>query len=532
MARFRQTSTPTSTRRAVLALIAAFGALGGGYAVYAQAQPSVPPPSISGKPANPTTQTSASFSFSDSKSGVNFQCSLDGSQFAACSSPTNYPGPLSGGSHTFQVRARTTSGDLSSPASETWLIDRQAPSAAVSFPVDGGSYNAGGWSAGCPGGAGICGTASDPSGVSSVAVSIRQGSGNWWGGSSFNKTSEFFITATGTTKWRYALPMPAPDGSYTAHVRSTDNLGNTTTSGSYATSAFAIDTQAPPAPTITAKPPSLSGSDGASFSFGDAESGVTFQCKLDGGQFSPCSSPKSYSHLSDGSHSFQVNARDAAGNVSGSASWTWTVATKPPPEPKITQHPTDPTGSSSATFTFTDGQSGVSFECRLDGGGWTACTSPTSFGSLGAGEHNFYVRALDAVGNRSEATRFEWDVTQQTGQPFTISGNAPNPLYPGAPASPIAVTLTNPNSAPIYVTSLTASLGATGLPAGCSSAWFQIAQSSVSTTTSVQVPANGSVTLPAQGASAPSIQLVDSHTAQDACQGARLTITYTGSAHS
>jgi hypothetical protein len=367
--------------------------------------------------------------------------------------------------------------------------------------------------------------------VSSVAVSIRQGSGNWWGGSSFNKASEFFITATGTTSWRYALAMPAPDGFYTVHVRSTDNLGNTT-SGSYVTSAFTIDTQAPPPPTITAKPPSLSGSNAASFSFNDAKNGVTFLCKLDGGQFSPCSSPKSYSNLSDGSHSFQVEARDAAGNVSSPASWTWTVATKPPPKPKIDQHPTDPTGSSSATFTFSDSQGGVGFECRLDGGAWSACTSPTSFGALAAGEHNFYVRAVDAVGNRSEAARFEWDVTQQTGQPFTISGNAPNLLYPGASPSQIPVKLTNPNSVPIYVTGLTASLGTTGLPAGCNSAWFQIAQSNVSTTTSVQVPANGSVTLPTQGAIAPSIQLVDSHTAQDACHGAHLTLTYSGSAHS
>jgi hypothetical protein len=40
------------------------------------------------------------------------------------------------------------------------------------------------------------------------------------------------------------------------------------------------------------------------------------------------------------------------------------------------------------------------------------------------------------------------------------------------------------------------------------------------------------VTLPAQGASPPSIGMVDSGTVQNACEAAHLTITYTGSAHS
>jgi len=54
MTRIQADEQPNEHRRAVVALIAAFGALGGGYAVYAQAQPSVPQPTITAKPANPT----------------------------------------------------------------------------------------------------------------------------------------------------------------------------------------------------------------------------------------------------------------------------------------------------------------------------------------------------------------------------------------------------------------------------------------------------------------------------------------------
>jgi predicted outer membrane repeat protein len=42
---------------------------------------------------------------------------------------------------------------------------------------------------------------------------------------------------------------------------------------------------------------------------------LNFRCKLDGGKFASCSSPKTYKHLKKGRHSFEVVARDASGNV-------------------------------------------------------------------------------------------------------------------------------------------------------------------------------------------------------------------------
>ena len=353
------------------------------------------------------------------------------------------------------------------------------------------------------------------------------------GGTSFNKTSEFFIAATGTTAWRYALALPSPDGSYTARARATDGLGNTTAAGSYATSTFKIDTQPPPAPAITAKPSNPTSAPAASFSFTDTEAGVTFLCKIDSGAFVACSSPKNYSGLADGTHTFAVVARDAAGNLSSPASWTWKVDTTAPPVPQITQNPGPTTSAYTVTFAFTDTEAGVSFECKLGSGAWTACSSPTIYYGLSQGSHTFSVRAVDGVGNRSGAASYVFTVNvQPAGAPFTISGNATGSLLPGAAAVPVAAKLTNPGSTAIVVNGLAVTVAQASLPAGCNSAWFAIVQSNAANGNAVTVPANSSVTLPDQGVSAPTIRLIESNTNQDACKNAHPTLNYTGSAHS
>src|SRR5439155_17307392 len=108
--------------------------------VLAFAATSVPKPTISSAPAGSTNQTSAAFTYTDRKAGVTFQCSLDGSAYAACGttrpSSQSYPGPLSAGSHTFRVQALSGS-SASAAAAYTWTIDTTPPT--VSSINRGGS---------------------------------------------------------------------------------------------------------------------------------------------------------------------------------------------------------------------------------------------------------------------------------------------------------------------------------------------------------------------------------------------------------
>ena len=90
----------------------------------------------------------------------------------------------------------------------------------------------------------------------------------------------------------------------------------------------------PPETTITSGPSGTVASQSASYQFDSPDdSNASFQCSLDSGAWSSCSSPKSYSQLAAGSHTFSVRAYDRAGNVDPTpAARTWTVETPPPTE--------------------------------------------------------------------------------------------------------------------------------------------------------------------------------------------------------
>jgi hypothetical protein len=85
------------------------------------------------------------------------------------------------------------------------------------------------------------------------------------------------------------------------------------------------DTTAPQT-TITSGPSGTVRRAGANFSFTSSEVGSTFECRRDGSAWSSCTSPTRYANLRNGTHVFQVRAKDAAGNVDPTpATRRWTV---------------------------------------------------------------------------------------------------------------------------------------------------------------------------------------------------------------
>ena len=86
-----------------------------------------------------------------------------------------------------------------------------------------------------------------------------------------------------------------------------------------------------------------------------------------------------------------MRATDAAGNTDLSpASFTWTVDTAAP-NTTITAQPSDPSNVTGPSFSFSSSEGGSTFECQLDGGGWSSCSSPKSYAGLSQGSHTFQV---------------------------------------------------------------------------------------------------------------------------------------------
>ena len=176
------------------------------------------------------------------------------------------------------------------------------------------------------------------------------------------------------------------------------------------TGAYAAAYAAPVETTITSAPPASTTQTSASFSFASNVASATFQCSLDGSAFTACTSPRAYSALPAGGHTFAVRAIDGSTVDDTPATYSWTIATQPP-DTTITGMPAASTTSTTASFTFTANAAGATFECSLDGAAFAACTSPRSYTGLAVGTHTFSVRAVNAAGADPTPATYQWTIT-------------------------------------------------------------------------------------------------------------------------
>jgi hypothetical protein len=141
----------------------------------------------------------------------------------------------------------------------------------------------------------------------------------------------------------------------------------------------------------------------ATFAFSSSDTESTFQCKLDNGAYEGCTSPHTYTDLSEGDHTFKVKATNSMGTDLTPDIYDWIVDTIPP-DTSITNGPDDGStlDTDSATFDFSSNEGGSWFKCRLDStseNAWSYCTSPKGYTGLNNGSHTFEVKAIDQLGN-------------------------------------------------------------------------------------------------------------------------------------
>jgi hypothetical protein len=264
-----------------------------------------PDTTITSGPSGSTMSTSASVSFTSTESGSTFECQLDAGAYGACTSPKAYSG-LSVASHTVSVRAIDAASNVdASPATRTWTVT--APAADTTPPDTT--------------------ITSGPSG-STTATSASVAFTSTESGSTFECKLDAGTYGVCTSPKAYTGLSVA---SHTVSVRAIDAASNTDASPATRTWTVtppAADTT-PPDTAITSGPSGSTTATSASVSFVSTESGSTFECQLDAGAYGACTSPKAYTGLGVGSHTFNVRATDIAGNVDpapATAAWTITAS--------------------------------------------------------------------------------------------------------------------------------------------------------------------------------------------------------------
>jgi hypothetical protein len=328
-----------------------------------------PTVAIADKPSNPSNTSFPSFSFRASEAGSTFACRLDGAAFASCSSPKAYAN-LGEVSHTFIVKATDAAGNTGPETSYTWTIDTTPPTASITAKP------------------------SNPSNQRSPSFAFAA-----------NEPSTFECRLDGAAFAVCVTPKSyanLADGPHTFSIRAIDAAGNPSGTVDH---QWTIDTTGPIV-TITQKPADPTASQGASLAF-TANEQATFQCKLDAAVYATCTSPRQYSGLAEGSHTFTVKAIDQLSNVGPETSYTWRIDITAPTV-AITGKPNNPSNDAAPGFAFAASEGGSTFTCRLEGGGFSPCSSPKSYGGLTDGSHSFGVKATDAAGNTGAEVSFVW----------------------------------------------------------------------------------------------------------------------------
>src|SRR6476620_6266207 len=383
-----------------------------------------------------TNSTSLTFTFSGSDNGVgihNYECSLDSSNFTACTSPVRYDN-LTNGIHGFDVVAEDKVGNKGSiPSSFNWTTDTEPPSTSIFSATAGDNKIM------------VPGTntssnsvtfefsANDTGGSEDKGVGIKQYE------CSLDKSN--FSTCSSPVKFS---STDLKDGGHIFKIRAEDNAGNMNPTP--ASFSWKIDT-VPPITTIKStidgnKSTITNGSSTKfksvtlSFYGNDNGTGISnFECSLDNSNFTACTSPVQSVNLTDGGHIFKATAKDNAGNINPSpALFSWTVDTVAPLTSidsaidgnKSTVNTGGNTSSNSLTFAFSGTDSGVGlshFECSVDNSNPVTCTSPLQIDSLRDGIHTIVTSAHDKVGNKDlSPASFSWTV--DTVAPLTTIDSA------------------------------------------------------------------------------------------------------------
>ena len=352
----------------------------------------------------------ATFHFESTAQPATFECSLDGQASVPCNSPLTYT-DLTEETHYLEVRSFDAAGTPDpTPSLWAWEPDVTPPETTLVHEVPA---------------------------VTRSSFAYFEPYGN-----EFPEMFECSLDGAPFASCGFEVEYEGlAEGDHSFRVRAIDRAGNVDPTPEEWTWRIV---RTGPETKVTSGPEEVSTSSDATFTFESTDPSATFGCSLDDGEFTDCASPKTYSNLSEGSHTFRVRAVDASGNPDPTpVTRTWRVDT--PSETTLTSGPEGVSRSSDATFTFESTDPNATFECLLDEEWFTGCASPKTYSKLFEGSHTFQVRDVDANGSvdLTPATR-TWTVDRRgpkTSVKHPKSGVYMNDeqMEPGEPGGPVVV---------------------------------------------------------------------------------------------
>lgn len=359
---------------------------------------------ILSKPSNPSDDMTPTFTFGSNQALSTFEYSLDSGPFTAVLGSSLTLPTLNLGFHTIQVHAVNGGVTDDTPAIYTWEIVSGgiAPETVIeSMPADPSNNINPTFTFSSP----------DPEAEFEYKLDLpdpQEDIVDWEG-------TDKVLTLTGLI-----------DGTYTIQVQALDEFKNADPTP--AIYSWTVDTVAP-VTTITAVP--ASNDNTPAFEFVANEGNVIFTYSVDGGDFVPGKSGIPLGTLADGSHTFAVQATDAAGNTGQPDSYTWTIDATGPAA-AINDKPTNPSNDNTPSFTFSSPEVGAALQYQIDGGGFIDSSGSVTLDMLADGTHTFDVRAIDALGNTGTVVSYVWTI-DTVGPDVTLDGKPADPSNDNTP---------------------------------------------------------------------------------------------------
>lgn len=194
-----------------------------------------------------------------------------------------------------------------------------------------------------------------------------------------------------------------------------------------------------PTISITGKPGNPTTSTKAAFTFSKTGKSVRVTCQLDSKKAASCTSPKTYTGLAYGTHTFVAKATNSKG--SARASYTWRVV-RPAPTVTLASPPSGSTTSTSETLNWTSTDA-ATILCWLDSATPATCAGPSSYSDLALGTHTFTVKVSNESG--SETVSATWTVISPT---VTTPTDSTPPVDPTPDSTPTTTTTTTTDPEP------------------------------------------------------------------------------------